>query len=264
MSITQTEIDKLLETLKTLLTQITQLRQQTDVIEKGLAEVQRDCEQKLSPLYKKTDDLEKVKRSLKYRLASQNQSTSKSLPPPTIEHKHEEDPKIEPPPDIIKDNSTKLPPPLTIDPRLERKRTLADHIEYFIADGDRHPIMEIINAVLADKQKDLGDMLELLSWGEIWTIRADWETPEDQYTRLKEWHQALPERLTYWQNNQNRLETSPFFGLWQEKRQRNSEDWQTFLTSLVKKQEQENARLTHEVTILEQQLQQREKEENNG
>ncbi|NEO33952.1 MAG: hypothetical protein F6K36_26760 [Symploca sp. SIO3C6] len=248
MSVTQTQIEQLLEALKTLLAQISSLRQQTDEIEKDLAQVQGEYDQKLGSLNAEADRLEALKTSLKNRLAQKKPAVA----PEYISNSTTN--KVELPPQILETQRDEPPPPLE-NPRSKRKRDLADHIEYFIAESDREPIMQIINAVLANEQQDVGEMLELLSWGEIWTVRAEWETLEEQYARLKSWQEALSERLTYWQNTRHRLEKTPFHGLWQEKRSRSQEDWLAFLDNLAQQQAEGNTRLAHEVEVLEQQWQ---------
>jgi len=248
MSVTQTQIEQLLEALKTLLAQISSLRQQAKEVEKDLAQAQGEYDQKLGSLYAEADRLEALKTSLRNRLAPKTTAVAPDYTSkPTTN-------KVELPPQIL-ETQIEEPPPPPENPRIKRKRDLADHIEYFIAESDREPIMQIINAVLANEQQDVGEMLELLSWGEIWKARAEWETLEDHYTRLQGWQEALTERLTYWQRKQHRLESTPFYSLWQEKRSRSQESWLAFLDNLAQQQAEENARLAHEVEVLEQQWQ---------
>jgi hypothetical protein len=238
------------------------VRQQTKKLEEELAKVKQDYNQKLGPLNQEADSLEALKSSLKYRLMQNQKSPVKEeqLPPREQGNGIE----VNTPPEILEDTSPKPPPISPEDLRRQRKRTLADYVEYFIADSEREPILQLLNAVLHDDRRDLGDMLELLSWGEIWTVRADWETLEEQYSRLQEWQQALSERLTYWQGAQRQLETTSAYGLWQEKRSRSPEEWLPYLEGLAQKQVAENERLAHEVAILEQELQQREIEVKDG
>ncbi len=212
-TITQLEIDELLATLKTLVNEIYQVRQQTKELEEELAKVQQDYDKKLGSLNREADTLEKLKSSLKYRLMQNQKSTSKEEKLP--DHEQDNGNEVHPPPEILEDTFPKPPPISPEDLRRQRKRALADHVEYFIADSDREPILQLLNAVLHDERRDLGDMLELLSWGEIWTVRAEWERLEEQYSRLQEWQQALSERLTYWQGALHTLENSPSYDLWQ-------------------------------------------------
>ena len=236
------------------------MRQQTKELEEELAKVQQDYNQKMSSLHQETDRLETLKNSLKYRLMPNQTSTPPSSPP-----KQDNKIEVQPPPEVLEDTSPK-PPPISPEEsrRQQRKRILADHVEYFIAESDREPILQLLNAVLHDEKRDLGDMLEQLSWGEIWTLRAEWESGEEQYTRLQEWQQALSERLTYWEGSLRQLETSSAYELWQEKRSRSSQEWLSYLEELAVQQAEENERLAHAVAILEQELQQRELEVNDG
>lgn len=251
MTLTQTQIDELLETLKSLLDQIAQLRQKAAELEKGLTQAEGDYNEKLSSLNAEADRLEALKASLKFRLAQKTQEIPEQSA--TIIDTLPVD--VELPPEIIEPKLGELPPPPKEDPRYTRKQMLADHIEYFVVDSDREPIMQEINAVLADERQDLGDMLERLNWGEIWKARADWETLEDQYARLESWKSALEERLTYWQQQLCRVEQDPRYSLWQEMTTYSHQEWLAFLDNLARQQEEENASLAHEVSVLEQQWQ---------
>lgn len=252
MAITQTQIDQLLETLKTLLDEIAQLRQQASVLEKELAQAESEYNQRLSHLNAEADRLDALKTSLQSRLAQ------KKKQPPVIENPIATG--VELPDQVIEPQL--LPPLPPEDPRIQRKRALADHIEYFLADSDRETVMQVINAVLAENRCDMGDMLELLVWGDIWKARAEWETQEEQYTRLQEWQRALEERIVYWQQMCQRWEDDPRYGLWQEKRSRSQEEWLALLDDWGQKQAEENTRLSHEVAVLEKRWQAKQTENN--
>ncbi|MEC4812326.1 MAG: hypothetical protein SAK29_03480 [Scytonema sp. PMC 1069.18] len=249
MAITQTQIDQRLEILKTLLDDIAQLRQQASILENELAQAENEYNQKLSHLNTEADRLDALKISLQSRLAW------RKTPPPVTENTSRTE--VELPPPVIEPQL--LPPLPPENPRIGRKRALADHIEYFLADSDRETVMQVINAVLADNYCDMGDMLELLVWGDIWKARAEWETLEEQYTRLQEWQCSLEERLAYWQQI---WKDDSRYSLWQEKRSRSQEEWLAFLDDLAQKQAEENTRLSHEVAVLEQRWQAKQSENN--
>ena len=251
---TQTTVKTLLNTLKALLAEVTALRQESDELGKCLADVQREYEEKFNSLNLENQRLEALKSSLKSRLARKPQY-------PQQPAKNNDDSEIQSPPPTFEKS---LPPPLPPEKsHIRRKRALADHIEYFISDSNREPMMQILNAVLADDDRDLGHMLELLSWGEIWTARAEWETLEEQYNRLQEWEIALSERLEYWQQFLNSQQNNSYYGLLQERKTRSSQEWAEFLNELDQQQKEENERLAHEVSILEQELQKKMSEVNN-
>ncbi|MBD2215109.1 hypothetical protein H6G27_35495 [Nostoc linckia FACHB-104] len=248
MLVTQLEIDELLEILKTHLEQIFFLKEQAQTLEKALAEAENDYYQKLGDINAEADRLESLKASLLSRLAPKQERM------PAIRDTFIGN--FEEPPQLVESFVTpmSLSPLPQADPKAQRKRTLADHIELFLRDSERETTMQVINAVLADNHRDMGDMLELLVWGDIWKARADWESLEEQYTRLQEWHKALLERLNYWHNVLQYREQDPRYEL-QEIRSRGQESWFTFLDDLAQKQVAENAKLDHEVKVLEQQLQ---------
>ncbi len=94
-------------------------------------------------------------------------------------------------------------------------------------------------------------MLEALTWGDIWAMRADWESLEEQYARLSEWYVALEDRLKYWQL---RLQGDLRYNLYLVMRERGQAGWQEYLNGLISGQREENERLAREIAELEQQL----------
>ncbi len=244
----QTQIDDLLNKLKLNLEEITRLRSQAADLEKSLAEVQHDYEQKLGPLNAEADRLEGLKLSLRARLARQDVS------PPKREHSETA---ATPPQEVIEPDSAgpKPPPPPPKDPRAARKRALADHVISFVSGEEMETVMQVVNAILDDERRDIGDMLELIPWGDIWTARAEvWETLDLQYERLREWDQGLTTRLTYWQGQIQRLEDDDRHGLLQEMQSRSRPDWLAYLDDLAQKQTKINEESSREVQFLEQQI----------
>ncbi len=248
MATTQMQIDNLLTTLEALLEQIKPLRQRVGEVEEDLAQVQRDYDQKMSKLNVEAERLEGLKISLMARLAPEIKLPPTPVPTNLQPTLPEEVIDITPVP------GSPPPPHPTESPRTARKRSLARHIYYFL-DNQQAAIMQDINAVLVDDRRDVGDMLEALSWGDIWTARADWETLENQYDRLNEWYQALEERLAYWQRELHKQESDSRYPLWQKMQESSQEEWLAFLDDLARQAEVENARLAHEVEVLEQALQ---------
>ncbi|UCH93810.1 MAG: hypothetical protein JSV88_26570 [Candidatus Aminicenantes bacterium] len=249
----QSKINHLFNILKSLLEQITPLRQQVETLEKELTYVQREYDRIVGPFNAEADRLEILRSSLRARLEQPRSHTPSPIPSTLQQEKPQ-------PPQTLMDtaNSNSLsspsPSPLPEDPRSRRKRSLADHIDYFVATDDRETVMQVINAVLADDHRDIGDMLELLSWGDIWTARPDWETPEEQYVRLQNWESTLKERLEYWQNRFQQLKDEPRQGLLQEMKSRKPEEWSVYLDELARKQEEYNKKLSQEVDFLEKEL----------
>lgn len=253
MFITQATVDELLASLKRLLDEIIQLRRQTGELEAGLAQVQRDYESKLSELNAELAHLEYIKADIVARLTKRTsvREVTDTTPQPSLQ------PLPEPPPPVaVGTPTTQGMPTMSLNevPRSTRKRALADHVEYFVAADEREVIMQVINAVLGDDQRDVGDMLELLEWGPIWSACADWENVEDQYTRLVGWQQVLSERLIYWQNEENRLKHDGGYGLLEQRLSRSPQAWEEYLEKTANDQREEIERLAHEVKILERQF----------
>ncbi|MFO1432830.1 MAG: hypothetical protein U1F76_22375 [Candidatus Competibacteraceae bacterium] len=247
MIITQDQINNLLAILKGLLNLIMPLRQQVSELELGLTQVQRDYECQMSSINAEADRLETLIISLRSRLAgrkapkvsSDNKPYSKDVP------------KIQSLPEKSEPIRVEMPPPPPEDPRIKRKRALADHIFYFM-DGDQKTLMEEINVALSDSQQDVGNMLERLTWGDIWTVRAAWESLEDQYVRLDGWREALDERRAYWQTRLSGIEGDPNYHLLIKMREMGQEAWLSDLNKLAQDRQADNAKLVQEVALLEQ------------
>jgi chromosome segregation ATPase len=256
MIVAQSDVDKLLRTLKNLLEQIATLRERVTELESEmkdeLNQAKQEYDERLGPLNADAAQLINQKALLQARLAQMRTSPTTTA---TTNHTDTALPDVVLPEAVLprSDTPTNPPDPPPVDPRLAQKRALADHIYYFL-DSDQEPVMQVINAMLADDSRDMGHMLESLAWGEIWAIRADWESLEEQYNRLKGWQSALESRLAHWKAQVQRLESESRYSLWEIKSQ-GEEKWQVFLDELVQKQTAENARLTHEIAILEQELQ---------
>jgi chromosome segregation ATPase len=250
--ITQMQVDELLTTLQSLHEQIAPLRKHAGAMEQKLAQIRKMYEQKVGPLNAERAQLDAKKQSLRMRLAE----TQKPLQPSEITITTDPT-NIEPPSDAGPSESPESPiappPSPPADPRAERKRKLADHLLSFLEsdhlDSDR-VIKTEINRILEDKQCDVGDMLESLSWGSIWVARADWETLEDQYTRLESWQKTLEARQAYWQREVQRMEQELY-----ERWKTDQRDVMVCVDELAQKQMKEIEQLKHEVAVLEEQWQ---------
>jgi hypothetical protein len=244
MIVTQMQIDDLLANLQLLRDRITFERDQVSNLEKSLAEAQYDYEQHLGVLNADSIKLEARKEFLRISLTRQTVSSSRLQPPSLV---------------VPGGELLEAPLPTSVEILRKQKRRLADHIQYFI-DPDQASVLEIINAVLIDDQRTVGEMLEVLIWGDIWAMRAAWESLEVQYARLTEWHLALEDRLKYWQHEMLRLEVDPRFNLYLMRRERGQTGWQEYLNELISWQTEENTRLGSDIADLEQQLEAKQSE----
>ena len=242
MAVPEAQITELLETLEALLKQIEPLRQRVDEVEQGLAQTQREYDQKLSQANAEADRLEGAKLSALARLNPMKR------PPPLLPQPIN---LPTPPPPIIEiiQGQGIPPPPPPESPRTKRKRALLDYIFNFT---DKGPVIEKINAIVDDDRRELGDMLELLSWGAIWKARTDWETLDEQWQRLDEWRVALEQRVAYWTQESNRLADDQRFSLWQRRSELNEIGWQALLDQMLREQEADNESLASEVVKLEE------------
>ena len=234
-------IEHVLRNLKALVEDITHRREKVESLQAELIEVQRDYNDKLGYLNAEAEKLESRRAFLSAQIAGRNPSAPSAQPKSSGP--------AQPPPTGGAHFSESPPPPLTEDPRAVRKRSLADHIYYFL-ESSQTPIMQEINAAIADDRQDVGDMLERLAWGEIWSARADWETLDDHLARVQGWNRALEDRLSYWQQIMRNVEDDPRHGLLEKMKESNREEWLAFLDSMARNQEMENARLARELGVL--------------
>lgn len=252
MLYTSQHVTNLLDNLKALLDQITPLRHEIMRLEADMAQVRRDYEQRLGTLNNDFAQLKARERYLRLSLAAKSPSqdaaeSNEALTDPALSQIDASDPEAE-----LEIPDVSLP---AEDPRMSRKRALADHIEYFISDSDREVVMHTINAVLADEERDMGDMLELLAWGDIWSASAPWETVDDQYTRLESWREELKGRVIYWRDALQRLQSDDLYHLWEKWHTSSDEEWSGYLEELAQQQIENNDKLAHAVSILEEQWQ---------
>ncbi|MCP4676339.1 MAG: hypothetical protein GY854_12665 [Deltaproteobacteria bacterium] len=251
-----TKIQDILTRLETLLDEVGQLRQRYVNLEKNLHRAERDYDSIIGLLNAEADRLRACVRTLTARLAHRPQTHID--PGPTLDTTVPASP---PTPDEVPagDDSYPLETAPCFEPSLAAdKRSLADHIEYFVQPADREWVMGVLNAVLVNDQKGVGEMLELVEWGDIWTARAEWESSEDQYRRLVEWRAALADRLEYWQSEFHRLENDPRYDLLVKMREKDRADWLRELEQLARDQEKENEILAQKVADLERAWQTRE------
>ena len=255
MIVTQTQIDELLATLKTFREQIEGFKARVGELmatemEAALAQAHKEYEARLKPVNEEASRLRNERAVLQMRLAQLAANQTIAGPEPAAARPDITTPEPVP---TFEDKPAPLPPPPP-DPRGERKRKLADYIYIFLPQEQEEAVMQVINAILVDEGKDIGDILEALAWGNIWSIRAGDESLEAHYARLNEWRAALEGRVTYWKTRVHSLESESRYALWEVKKQGEAQ-WQALLEDLVQKQTAENKRLAHEVAVLQQQLQ---------
>jgi len=252
---TETDINLLLAPLEALLKQVRALTTEVERIATTLEQAEREYSQKLDGAIAEADRLEGEKRSLIARL-NRAEAPGPLAPPPADERAG-----IEPvPPPPLTDTTIKLPAPPREKPERQRKRALADFIFNF---SDSGSVIEKINALVDDDARDIGEMLELIEWGQIWKERTKWESDSEQFTRLEEWRVALEHRLAFLTEKKSLLENN---SLWEE-RSRSDEEWQSFLDEILQQRKAENERTVIEIGKLEEQWQARREaalEVNNG
>ena len=245
MSATEAQINRLLKQLEELHARGASTRREVNELEQAVALTRSDYEQKLGQPNGEAERLRVLKASLEARLRGSRRSAPPT-PAPT--------PRVKPPPVTftpqVEERVAIAPPPPPKSFKRERKAALRDFIYYF-SESEQASGIEQINAMLDDERRDIGDILELVEWGDIWKVRSDWETLDEQQQRLEGWQAALEERLAYWQH---RLEQSnnPFHELWLKRKAMTRPAWLSFLDELARRQAQQNQELAGEVAALEQ------------
>jgi len=246
------EREELQSALRELLLQIAPLRQEAAELRTALDRVKRDYEPRLGELNAEAEDLQRLKEALEAQLAGEPGPQVKK--PPV-----ERGPDVLPPPEVKTagpEKAEQLPEPLPVvrDERKERKLDIADHIESLLSYEDWSAVMEDVNAILSDPKRDVGDLLELVPWGDFWTVKTEGETAQEQLVRLAWWRQALEERLAYWRDEVRRLKAEDHYVLWLRMRQLSEPEWLRLLETMAQMQERENEELRRQVACLQQRL----------
>jgi len=236
MSATQVQVDELLAELKTLHAGIQDLRRQMEPLNARLEAVKQDVDRVLGDLLARRSELEGRYEQLGVLLAaakpervppleSSRRQPEARTPPPLIE---------EPPPG--EQEETELP---RIDPRVERKRKLANHIVMRIPYDQREKVLAQVNPMVTDPSYDLPDILERVPWGPVWEDKPTWESLDEQLERLQVWHGALQQRHQALEAELKEMEKEAE-GWLKDKESRTLAQWQAHL-------EQRSAELAAEV-----------------
>jgi len=247
----QAHVDDVLTALEALVGEIAPLRTQADSLRREVALARKDYEQALRSLNDETERLTAKQNALRARLKS---GESMTTTPTTAGARAAGASVPATAPPSTQPVVPAIPVAIPTDSRAERKRALADFIISVVDSAQENVVRERLNIVLADTSRDIGDMLEDLSWGPIWSARSEWETLDEQATRLEAWRTSLTARRLHWQRELIELEREGRKYFLPERRQRSSPEWLAFLGDLATEQQKENVRLQHEVEVLERQL----------
>lgn len=244
MIVTQKDIDALLAAVKGLVVEIQDARAQfakaQEEIESANAEAldqaKRDYDARLDKLNREADRLTLKIAHVRRALASQTTHTYR----PDVDL---DVLRVVPPPPVVDRGETAAVPPAPppADPRRERKRAVADFLYYFM-DQAQSEQMAVINAVLNNPDRGVGELLELLAWGDgsIWSARYPWESMEDQYARLMAWRGALERRRDAWLDRVERITSEQRYALWTIKTH-DPAGWPAYLDGLAEDQARDNA-----------------------
>ncbi|HMA37498.1 MAG TPA: hypothetical protein VKY74_23800 [Chloroflexia bacterium] len=248
------EITALLTSIQGTLAAIAPLRQRAEEASAGLAQVEQEYAAHVGAANAQAAQVQAAIDGLLARLRRR----PAPLPLPALAPPVE----VAPLPLVIDRTPT---PTLVATPvadlRAAQKLKLVDHIWNFVG-AEQRVVRQTINGLLADQRCEIGDILELLPWGPVWTAPEDaWETPAAQQVRLQEWLGALEKRLAAWQQKVRELERHPNYELWLVRKTSRRAHWLAFLDDLAAQQTAKNADLAHKLAGLEAQWQAHQAEE---
>lgn len=233
-----TQTDKALARIEELLRKIGPLREKAAALIRALEEAQHDYDKVVGPVNQEAIRLEAAIAHLRRALVG---TPTRPIEEPLHEHAQ-----ITPPrrwDDAVEPISAP-----DIDER--RKRSIADHVLYFAAD-ENDPIVVLMNSMLSKPDRESGEMLELIAWGDIWRAAPDWETDSDRLERLYSWQMELEGRLKHWEGEIHRLTGDSRYQLAVKKQELSESKWRAYLNGIALDQAAENHRLAQELKILE-------------
>lgn len=246
----QREVDRLLEEIRTCLSEIEPLRKFVATVEEGMVALSREVQRVVGSVQEEQGQLKREIATLRLKLRG---DPPPSVSRPGIPQGGEAVDWVTPPPPVETGPSS-LPTRAT--PWAAEKRALADHIYLFMG-VDQKEVIKVINGVLTDKRYGLGDMLELLGWGAdgyLWRARPEGESVAHQLQRLQLWHGQLATRRDYWEGRRRDLLAKSEYATWEMRQTLTDEAWAAWLDGEVQKVVSQNTRLHRERDTLRREL----------
>ena len=252
----ETRIQHALDQIKTLLGEITPLRERAGTLAADLGKAKALYNEKLRPLKKEGDELRSKIMTLNTRRAG------KTPRPVTGPPKPPEPTGVRPPKPFVPVDTTKPPSATPRNFRLERKRALHDHVSWVMGHRRQKAAeMQEITALLADESADVGDMLELIPWGEegrFWKERPTYQKPEEQAAQLEDWVSALQGRLSFWKNKIAELQEEATLAEYAHLMTTDLDKQRIYLEEEMKRMAAENQNLATQASELERMIQTKE------
>ena len=214
-TITQEQVNALLERLRQLHQRIHATRQELAPMENNLAHVYKEYQAAIGHLQRESYQIQTkivILQELLDSPSNQRQENGGTMPSeepgetidlPGVQIQQRHDDK-----DVAKD-------------------MLHEHI-FMVLDSEDDELLAHLQAMCSDPATKLIDVLEQIPWGSVWTSRTTVETLSEQYRRLATWEQALQTHLRTLEQARERSQSDRRYGLWLQY-QRGQEAWSRFL-----------------------------------
>lgn len=141
------------------------------------------------------------------------------------------------------------------DPEAIEKDQLFEHLLRVLDPMDDADLFATLQTLCQDPTVSLADVLEQSPWDLVWQARPPQEELAIQHRRLLSWKTALSKQLKALTLVEERLRNHPHYPLWQQ-RQKGNDAWQQFLQQAVDQQEDQNHELEAELASLRQEWEQ--------
>ena len=141
------------------------------------------------------------------------------------------------------------------DPEAVEKDILFEHLLRVLDPMDDAELFANLQTLCQDPTVSLAEVLEQTPWELVWQARPVQETLLDQHRRLQRWETSLKRQLETLNRVEERLRKDSRYGLWQQQ-QKGSEAWEQFLQQALEQQEDQNQELETELETLQQEWEQ--------
>lgn len=141
------------------------------------------------------------------------------------------------------------------DPEVLEKDMLFEHLLRVLDPMDDAELFANLQSLCQDPTVSLAEVLEQSPWELVWQAKPVQENFTDQYSRLQGWKSSLSKQLEALNRVEERLKKDPRYGLWQQK-QKGDELWKQFLQQALEQQDDQNQELQIELENLQQEWEQ--------
>ncbi|WP_204150608.1 hypothetical protein [Leptolyngbya sp. CCY15150] len=141
------------------------------------------------------------------------------------------------------------------DPEAVEKDILYEHLLNVLDSIDDADLFANLQTLCQDPTVSLAEVLEQSPWELVWQARPVQESLLDQHRRLQRWEASLLRQVETLTRVEDRLRNDSRYGLWQQQ-QKGAEVWEQFLQQALEQQEDQNQELEAELETLRQEWEQ--------